>query len=137
MNKSVFFLIPLLLLGAAAMYRFFPPNAALPGQAPADPELIAEPIRIANIGIFSVFNPVAKEQGFFSQNGLVAKIDEYDSGATSIAALLAGEADVAMAADFVGVRNMFENKQLRAVAEVSSHDVFRVIARRSGCPLAA
>ena len=37
---------------------------------------------------------------------------------------------MAIAADFVGVRNMFEHQDLRVVAQVSDHDVFRLIARR-------
>lgn len=94
------------------------------------PTLPPEKIVIANIGPYSVFNIIAKEKGFFLENGLEAQVDEYDSGATSMAALLSGKADVAVAADFVGVVNMFKNRDIRVIANVSSHQVFRVIARR-------
>lgn len=96
----------------------------------SQPTLPLEKITIANIGVFSVYNPIAREKNMFAANGLLANIDEYDSGATSITALLEGKADVAIAADFVGVRNMFTNRELRVVAQVSEHDVFRLIARR-------
>ncbi|MEK7103149.1 MAG: NrtA/SsuA/CpmA family ABC transporter substrate-binding protein [Patescibacteria group bacterium] len=85
---------------------------------------------MANIGEYSIFNIIAKEKDFFEKNGLDVQMKEYDSGATSMAALLSGKADVAVAADFVGVINMFNNPNLRVLAEVSNHDVFRVIARK-------
>ena len=97
---------------------------------PATKAAPTEKIVIANIGPYSVFNIIAKEKGFFLENGLDAQVDEYDSGATSMAALLSGKADVAVAADFVGVVNMFKNRDIRVIANVSSHQVFRVIARR-------
>jgi NitT/TauT family transport system substrate-binding protein len=89
-----------------------------------------EKITVANIGQFSIFNLIAKEQGYFELNGLDARVDEYDSGAPSMAALLGGDADFAVAADFVGVRNLFAHKDLKVIAVVSQHDVFRLVARR-------
>ena len=89
-----------------------------------------EKIRVANIGIFTIYNLIAEEQGYFEKYGLDAEITEYDSGATSMAALLADEADVAIAADFVGVTNLSKNADIRILARVSDHDVFRLIARK-------
>lgn len=103
--------------------------SASPQPSPVPAEPVAT-IRIANIGEYSILNLIAREKGFFVRNGLDARITEYDSGATSIGALLAGEADVAVAADFVGVRRMFAEPDVRILARVSDHDVFRLIARR-------
>lgn len=89
-----------------------------------------QPIRVANVGQFSIFNLIAKQNGYFAQNGLDATVTEFASGAPSVAALINGEADVAVAADFVGVTNLFNQKDLRILATVSEHDVFRVVARR-------
>jgi NitT/TauT family transport system substrate-binding protein len=97
-----------------------------------------KPITIANIGLFSGYNVIADQKGFFARNGLDAEVREYDSGATSLGALLSGEADVAVAANFVGVRNIFMNPDLRILATANSHDVWRVIAltdRGIGRPL--
>lgn len=96
----------------------------------AEPAIPTEKITVANIGEFSIFNLIAQDQGYFKKHGLDVQIDEYDSGATSIGALQEGKADFAIAADFVGVRRMFADKDLRVLAEASHHDVFRVIARK-------
>lgn len=101
--------------------------------APAEPQTWSGPvetIRIANIGEYSLLNLIAREKGFFAANGLEARVEEYDSGATSVGAVLAGEADVAVAADFVGVRRMFDEPDLRVLAHASDHEVFRLVARR-------
>lgn len=128
MNRFVAILGAGIILAALAaagyLFRMSETGISHPAAPPVDQ------IRIANIGMYSVFNVIAKEKGYFAENGLDAQVEEYDSGATSIAALLSGEADVIVAADFVGVRNMFDRSDIRVLAQVSDHDVFRVIARR-------
>jgi NitT/TauT family transport system substrate-binding protein len=101
-------------------------------QRPPAPERRgpAEKVVVANVGEFSIYNLVAREKGYFAENGLDAQVDEYDSGGTSVGALQSGKADFAVAADFVGVRRMFADPQIRVVAEVSHHEVFHVIARK-------
>ncbi len=89
-----------------------------------------EKIRIANIGEYSLLNLIAKEKGFFTKNGLDAEIVEFDSGATSMAALLSGKADIAIAADFVGTRNLFTDPRLRILSAVSHQQVFEIVARK-------
>jgi NitT/TauT family transport system substrate-binding protein len=111
----------LVAIGSFAWFRFNPSPAA---PAPL------QKIRIANVGLFSNFNVIAARKGYFAQNGLDAQVDEYDSGGTSMAALLSGKADVAVAADFVGVSNIFAHDDLTILAEVSSHVVWDVFARR-------
>lgn len=100
------------------------------GRLKPQPPAPLEKLTIANIGTYSVYNILAKEKGYFAANGLDAQVDEYDSGATSMGALLSGKADVAVAAEFVGVVNMLKSRDLRILASVSNHQVFRVIARR-------
>lgn len=107
-------------LGSFAWLRF--------SRRPAAPAPLQK-IRIANVGLFSNFNVIAAQKGYFAQNGLDAQVDEYDSGGTSMAALLSGKADVAIAADFVGVSNIFTHDDLTILAEVSSHVVWDVFAR--------
>lgn len=102
-------------------------RAPRPGSGPIVPP---DRIRVANIGIYSIFNLIAEEKGYFKENGLDAQVDEYDSGATSMAALLSGAADVAIAADFVGVTNIFANDDVRILAKVSDQDVWQVVARK-------
>lgn len=103
------------------------------GGRTGEPEPYSGPvdkISVANIGQFSIFNLVAKERGYFERYGLDATVDEYDAGASAMGALLSGKADFAIAADFVGVNAIFKNEELRILAIVSDHDVFRLIARK-------
>lgn len=87
-------------------------------------------IRIANVGQYSILNLIAKDKGFFKDNGLDAEITEYDTGATSVGALRKGDADVAVAANFVGVTNLFFDKNLRVLAEVGNQNNFFLLARK-------
>lgn len=100
-------------------------------RKPAAPTAPAEKIRIANVSEYSIFNIIAEEQGFFGEHGLDAQVDEYDSGGTSMAALLSGKADFAVAADFVGVTNYFSSQDLRILTKVSDQDVWQVVADKS------
>lgn len=100
------------------------------GERVADAPVLLSPIAIANIGEYSILNLIAEERGFFQQIGLQATITEYASGPPAVSALLAGKEDVAMAADFVGVSNIFEHENLRIISQFSRHYDFHVLARR-------
>jgi NitT/TauT family transport system substrate-binding protein len=88
------------------------------------------PIRIANIGIYSNYNILAEELGLFEKNGLSAEVIEYDSGATTMDAVVAGDVDVGVAASFVGARRIFTDDDVRILATVSAHQVFHVLGRK-------
>lgn len=83
-------------------------------------------LRIGNVGEYTIFNLIAKEKGYFRDNGLDVEIKEYTSGPASIEGLLKGETDINVAADFVGVRNIFGHPELRILAQVNQHRVFSV-----------
>jgi len=86
-------------------------------------------MRVGNIGEYSIFDLIAKDRGFFKENGLDVTINTYESGPPAVADLLAGNVDVAVAADFVGVRNIFTDSDLRILTQASRHRVFHMIAR--------
>lgn len=88
-------------------------------------------ITIANVGEYSIFNVIAQEQGIFRRHGLEVALNEFASGPLSIAELVAGRADFAVAAEFVGVTNVFKNHDLRILSQASRHEVFELIALRS------
>lgn len=118
-----------ILIGLAAYASF---RAYLsPTATPTASEHPLRRVTVANIGEYSIFNLIAEENGYFRDNGLNAQVDEYDSGATSMAALLSGKADFAIAADFVGVTNYFSRKDLRILTTVSDQDVWQVVADKS------
>lgn len=87
-------------------------------------------IKVANIGEYSIFNLIAKDKGLFEKHGLQADVKEYASGPPAVADLLTGKADFAVAADFVGVNNIFSHKDLRILSEASYHYTFRVLGRK-------
>lgn len=89
-----------------------------------------EKVTIGNVGEYSIFNLIALNKGYFKENGLDVTIEEYSSGPPAIDDLLAGKIDFAIAADFVGVRNIFTNPDLRIVTQANKHKVFHVIARK-------
>ncbi|HTM69076.1 MAG TPA: NrtA/SsuA/CpmA family ABC transporter substrate-binding protein [Candidatus Binatia bacterium] len=117
----------LIVAGAAAILFIWAVTFAFVARD-LHPKPAMTPVVIANVGEYSTLNLIAKEKGFFAKNGLDAKVDEYDSGKSSIGALLDGKADFAIAADFVGVTNIMAGADLRILAQVSGQFVFQVIA---------
>jgi NitT/TauT family transport system substrate-binding protein len=119
-----FILFLILILGGYLLLNFFQSNQTKKYTGPV------EKIRIGNIGEYSIFNIIAQEKGYFTQNGLDAQIIEYESGPPSIDALLADKVDVAVAADFVGVNRIFTNTQLKILTQSSKHRVFYMLSRK-------
>lgn len=112
----------LLLLGAVYWFLAKPSPAKYTGPV--------EGLRIGNVGEYSIFNLIAKDKDLFKKHGLDAEITEYASGPPGVADLLAGKVDVTIAADFVGVSNIFAHPNLRILSQVSEQTVFQVIARK-------
>lgn len=127
-KATIFIFIIAFIVLAGLGYSLFPRSNSQNTRTPGYTGVV-EKIRVGNIGEYSIFNPIAHEKGYFQQNGLNANIIEYESGPKSVAALLAGEVDVAVAADFVGVRNIFANNHLRILAQASKHKVFYMLGR--------
>lgn len=73
---------------------------------------------------------LAKEQGYFEENGLDVEIKEYDSGFAAIRGLLDKEIDIALSTDFAFVSSNFDNKELRIFSSIAEADVEEIIARK-------
>jgi NitT/TauT family transport system substrate-binding protein len=128
-RKIIIIVTSLILLGLAASLLWFYGKRRQPAQETSYSGPI-EKITIGNIGEYSVFNLIAKEKGFFKENGLEPEIQEFASGPPAVTALLEGKVDVAVAADYVGVINLFSSENLRILAQASKHQVFQVVARK-------
>jgi len=89
-----------------------------------------EKIVIGNVGEHSVLNLIAKDNGYFSENGIDAEIKEYASGPAAITDLLAGKVQIAVGAEFAGVRTIFTNKDIRILAQSSKHKIFEMLGRK-------
>lgn len=102
-------------------------------QKNKEPEKYTGPVEkivIGNLGEYSILNLVAKDQGYFKENGLDAEIKEYPSGPPAVVDLLAGKVDVTIAGEFVGVSYIFTNNNLRILANTSKEKVVQVVARK-------
>jgi ABC-type nitrate/sulfonate/bicarbonate transport system substrate-binding protein len=64
----------------------------------------------------SLLTLIADEKGYFQKNGLNVTIRTYPAGTYAVKELLAGNADLAYAAEFVGVANSFQSPELRIIA---------------------
>ncbi len=89
-----------------------------------------EKIAIGNVKEYSIFNVIAQEKNYFSQNGLDATVNEYDSGPAAVKDLLAGRVDMALASDNAGVQTIFTHPELRIVAQFVRNRVFSVVVRK-------
>ena len=79
----ILFIIAGVWWGYQTDFKFIPkPNEEVKDQKYTGP---AEKLRIGNIGEYSIFNLIAKEKGFFAENGIDAEIKEYTSGPAAIA----------------------------------------------------
>jgi ABC-type nitrate/sulfonate/bicarbonate transport system substrate-binding protein len=89
-----------------------------------------EPLTIASGTLdSSVLTLIAEEQGYFSKYGLNVTIREYPAGAYAMKELIAGNADLACAAEFVGVANSFQYQDLRIITTTAKIDNLFLIIR--------
>jgi ABC-type nitrate/sulfonate/bicarbonate transport system substrate-binding protein len=66
---------------------------------------------------------VAEAQKVFTANGLQVTLKEdYDSGASAAAGMLNGEADVALAAEFPVVRQVFNKKDITSLGTIAKYE---------------
>jgi len=69
----------------------------------------------------SELNMIAREKGFFKENGLDPQFKTFTAGLFAVNSLLEGEADLATATDFVGANKIFSNKNLRILTQLSAY----------------
>lgn len=122
-------LVGFVVIAAVLGFFYFKPFAIFENKKTSTPKTL-EKVRIGNIGEYSIFNLIAKEKGFFADNGIDAEIKEYSSGPAAITGMQAGEVDINIAADFVVVRNIFANPDIRILAHANQHRVFQLAGRK-------
>lgn len=71
---------------------------------------------------------VAEERGFFADNGIQIRYRDYDTGVAAVNGLLNGENDLAMTTEFVIVGNVFNKKEVTALAAVDESTLFYLVA---------
>lgn len=78
---------------------------------------------------FSALTLVADKKGFFAKYGLNVTITDYPTGVIAVDNLMAGNADLAYAAEFVGVSLIGKYPELRIIGSTAKNDVISLVAR--------
>ncbi|MEE9283224.1 MAG: NrtA/SsuA/CpmA family ABC transporter substrate-binding protein, partial [Nitrososphaerales archaeon] len=102
------------------------------GQAQPNQEYsgTVEKITVANTQEYSTLIWIAEEQGYFTTNGLDITFIDYQAGKLAADALLAGEADISISAEFVLVSYSFDNTDLRTLGTVDTVENLELVARK-------
>lgn len=79
---------------------------------------------------YSMLLFIAQDRGFFNEDGLNVQFKDYESGLSALEALMKGEVEMAVAADFAFVNKSFERDDLRIVASIGTAGSEEIIARR-------
>jgi ABC-type nitrate/sulfonate/bicarbonate transport system substrate-binding protein len=79
---------------------------------------------------YSLLLLIAQERGFFAQNGLSVKMEEYESGRLAVTHLLQGDVDLATATDFVFMNESLNRDDLRIIASIATSEAHELVARR-------
>ncbi len=117
-------LIVFIALSAILGWVLFSKKAALPKyNGPV------EKVSTGIVGEYSSLSIIAQDQGYFKANGLDVNLVNYESGPPAVADVMAGKIDTATAAEFVGVRNMFNNENLRILATQGRTNSFFLVVR--------
>lgn len=74
---------------------------------------------------------LAKEKGFFKENGLDVELKYYSSGKIAVDAMLKGEVDYSNAAEFVIVKNSFKRKDFKIIASIAEANINGMLAKKS------
>ena len=73
---------------------------------------------------------LAREQGFFKEQGLDMTYKSFPHGVASLKALQSGETDIAIGAEFPFVKQNLEGSRMRIIASIAQVDVLELIARK-------
>ncbi len=106
-----------LVWGAAA-----PPPAA-PSGPPESITIGLEPNQVNSL----VY--IADEKGYFAQNGLAVTLKNYSSGAAAVDGMLAGEADLAMATEWVLAGQALAQRPVRTIASIDRFEQMYLLGR--------
>jgi NitT/TauT family transport system substrate-binding protein len=97
---------------------------------PEQPPVPAESLIIASGSPeFSALTLVADKKGFFARHGLNVTIKDFSTGLLAVNELFAGTADLASAAEFVGVTKSYSAPDLRIIASTAQIDAIAIVIR--------
>jgi NitT/TauT family transport system substrate-binding protein len=115
-------IILIVLLLAILVFLFLPYSSS--------PPVHEEPLTIASGKLdSSLLTLIADEKGYFQKYGLNVTLREYPAGVYAVQELLNRNADLACAAEFVGVANSFQSPDLRIITTTAKINNLYLIIR--------
>lgn len=122
----VWIITVLIMLCLAAGMQFF--MSCSPGESPN----LLEKVRLGiSESFLSIPVYIAKEQGYFSEQGLDVAVTGYGSGKLATKALFAGEVDISTVADMPVVFNSFKRQDFCIFSTFAhSYSLVKIIARK-------
>jgi len=101
------------------------------GKAPIKAfEKVSLGVPSSDYPLFFAFVLLAKEQGFFKDQGLDMTYTFFPHGVGSLKALQNGEVDMAIGAEFPFVRQNLDGGRTKIIASITQVDVLQLIARK-------
>jgi NitT/TauT family transport system substrate-binding protein len=95
------------------------------------PPVKPRPFKICQGGILATLPLIAKEKGFFLEEGIAAEIELVGDGKAAMGKFLNGQCDASLTGEFPLVRQSFDRDDIVIIATLASSDnVVKVLARR-------
>lgn len=116
-------LIAVVCAGGYAAWWLVPHAETAPASPPEQITVGLEPNQ-ANSLIY-----IADEKGYFAENGLSITLKDYPSGAAAVDGMLAGEADIAMATEFVLAGQALTQDHVRTFACIDKFEQVSILGR--------
>lgn len=82
------------------------------------------------LGDLSALFWIAKDRGYFSEQGVNVQLQTHESGLESYMDLLAGKVDLATITEFVFARNVYKRPDVRVLAVVGQTNNLKLVARK-------
>jgi len=93
-------------------------------------EKITLGVPISDYPLFFALVLLAREQGFFKEQGLDMTYKSFPHGVASLKALQSGDVDIAIGAEFPFVRQNLGGSRMKIIASIAQIDVLELIARK-------
>lgn len=127
MNKKIIILVVVMVIITTAGFVWW-------RWMPISTPKYTGPVEKATMGVyqgeFSSLVFIAEKQGYFKDNGLDVTLTEFDSGHFPTGELIKGKFDFSVAAEYVAVSFIFDNKNLRILSTIDLPDAIEVIAKK-------
>jgi ABC-type nitrate/sulfonate/bicarbonate transport system substrate-binding protein len=125
LGKKAITLIAITLLTSLILSSFFYLNSAKPYSGTMESITLGATLLESTGSIF-----VAQDQHFFEDNGLNVTIKYYDVGLNSVNAMLMGQVDMALSAEYILVGTSLNHQKTQTIGSIAKTEFAYVVARK-------